>query len=58
MNCFHRQCNGTCSLAENNVDEMDKEDEYDPSYDEEFMVDCECICFNENSECPCFEKDE
>ena len=60
MNCFHRQWNGTCSLSETIAGETNcfDGDEYNPSYDEDFRVDSECICFKESDECPSFEEDK
>lgn len=57
MSCFYRECNGTCRLAEQTVDEM-RDEEYDPSYDESFMVDSECVCYDDNDECQSFEEDK
>jgi len=60
MECFHKDVGCTCNLIE--YVECDNDEDYNPSYDGNFMVDgdgtCVCNCDKDYKNCPSFESDE
>ncbi len=61
MDCIHKDLNYTCNLIGY---EEDGDEEFNPSYDEEFRVDsdsdgvCLCNCDSDYKNCPSFEIDK